>query len=59
MRTIIIIFSSIIVLLVVFKITTFTTTEYNQALIIQFGKPVGGPISDAGLHFKKTFYSKC
>mgnify|MGYP006288309443 FL=1 len=39
-------------LLVVFKLCTFTTTEYNQAIIIQFGKPVGEPVTEPGLHFK-------
>ncbi|MFH1033933.1 MAG: protease modulator HflC [Pseudomonadota bacterium] len=30
----------------------FTVQEGHQALVTQFGKPVGGPFSEAGLYFK-------
>jgi membrane protease subunit HflC len=30
----------------------FTVREGHQALVTQFGKPVGGPYSEAGLYFK-------
>ena len=30
----------------------FVLNEHQQALITQFGKPIGKPITDAGLHFK-------
>ncbi len=30
----------------------FTVQEGHQALVTQFGKPVGGPYSEAGLYFK-------
>ena len=30
----------------------FVLTEHQQVIITQFGKPVGKPITDAGLHFK-------
>ena len=30
----------------------FTINEAEQAVVIQFGKPVGGAITDAGIHFK-------
>lgn len=33
----------------------YTVSETEQAIITQFGKPVGDPISDAGLHFKIPF----
>ena len=33
----------------------FTVNEGHQALITQFGKPVGGPYSEAGLYFKIPF----
>ena len=55
MRTLSVIIGLLIVLLIAFKISTFTTTEYTQALKIQFGKPVGEPITKAGLHFRKPF----
>jgi modulator of FtsH protease HflC len=32
--------------------STFVVSEAEQAIITQFGKPVGGPIADPGLHFK-------
>jgi membrane protease subunit HflC len=33
----------------------FTVQEGHQALVTQFGKPVGGPFSEAGLYFKIPF----
>lgn len=33
----------------------FTVKEGHQALITQFGKPVGGPYKEAGLYFKIPF----
>ena len=30
----------------------YTITETEQAVVTQFGKPVGGAITDAGIHFK-------
>ena len=30
----------------------YTINETEQAVVIQFGKPVGGAITDAGVHFK-------
>jgi len=36
----------------------YTLDETEQAVITQFGKPVGKPITQAGLHFKKPFIQK-
>ena len=33
----------------------FVVDETKQVVITQFGKPVGSPITSAGLHFKKPF----
>lgn len=33
----------------------FIVREFEQVIVTQFGKPVGGPIKDAGLHFKMPF----
>lgn len=33
----------------------YTLQETEQAIITQFGKPVGEPVTDAGLHFKMPF----
>jgi membrane protease subunit HflC len=35
--------------------SVFIITEGRQAIVTQFGKPVGNPITSAGLHFKKPF----
>jgi len=33
----------------------YVVSEINQAVITQFGKPVGDPVTEAGLHFKIPF----
>ena len=33
----------------------YTVREWDQVIITQFGKPVGEPVRDAGLHFKIPF----
>jgi modulator of FtsH protease HflC len=35
--------------------TMYIVTEGQQALVTQFGKPIGEPVTEAGLHFKKPF----
>lgn len=37
------------------KNVVFILDEGRQAIITEFGKPVGDPITEAGLHFKKPF----
>ncbi|OUR93736.1 HflC protein [Halobacteriovorax marinus] len=37
------------------KSSSYIVTEGLQAIITEFGKPVGKPITEAGLHFKKPF----
>lgn len=48
-----------IILIVVAVIATFSSAfvveETNQAIITQFGRPVGVPINDPGVHFKMPF----
>ncbi|MFG1493294.1 protease modulator HflC [Halobacteriovorax sp. GFR7] len=41
--------------LILSKQSLFIVSEGRQAIITEFGKPVGKPITDAGLHFKKPF----
>jgi len=36
----------------------YTVTETQQVILTQFGKPVGEPITSAGLHFKLPFIQK-
>src|SRR5687767_12617931 len=44
-----------VVALIGFRLCTFTVNEYEQVILTQFGKPVGEPITKAGLHFKAPF----
>ena len=44
-----------IVLLVITFGSLYTVRETQQVIITQFGKPVGEPIKEAGLHFKLPF----
>jgi modulator of FtsH protease HflC len=49
--------AAIIVALALFAVlgAFFVVDEGQQAVILQFGRPVGKPISEAGLHFKLPF----
>lgn len=40
---------------VVVSSSAYTIDEAEQAIIVQLGAPVGGPITDPGLHFKVPF----
>ena len=35
--------------------SVYTVSEVNQAIITQFGEPVGDPVTEPGLHFKLPF----
>ena len=41
-----------IVLVVILMNSFFIVTEKDKAIKIEFGKPVGGPITESGLNFK-------
>jgi membrane protease subunit HflC len=41
--------------LVLLYASVYTVSETEQVIVTQFGKPVGGPITDAGLHAKYPF----
>ena len=41
--------------LIVLASSMYTVRETEQVIITQFGKPVGGAITNAGLHFKTPF----
>jgi membrane protease subunit HflC len=47
----------IVILLVVFAVNLcyYTVSEQEQAILTQFGKPVGKPVEEAGLHSKLPF----
>ena len=38
--------------------TIYTVREDQQVILTQFGKPVGEPVAEAGLHFKMPFVQK-
>lgn len=38
--------------------SAYRVNETEQAIITQFGKPVGEPVTEAGLHFKMPFIQK-
>lgn len=40
---------------ITFYSSTFILSEGHQAIVTEFGRPVGAPITNAGLHFKKPF----
>ena len=54
----IIVVIAIIAAVLFFGGVVYTVPETQQAVITQFGKPVGKPITKAGLHFKKPFIQK-
>lgn len=45
----------IIIIIILASSSFFTVQEGKQAIITQFGKPVGGPFEKAGLYFKIPF----
>ncbi len=45
----------VVLALIGFQLCTYTVNEYEQVILTQFGKPVGQPVTDAGLHFKMPF----
>lgn len=51
----IIVLVALAALLIVVRSATFTVGEWQMAIVTQFGKIVGEPIHEAGLHFKMPF----
>ena len=45
----------VVAILMVVAGTFYTLEEGQQAVIVQFGRPVGTPVSEAGLHLKLPF----
>ena len=48
----------LIVALVVLGQSAYTLQETEQAIITQFGEPVGDPVTEPGLHFKVPFVQR-
>ncbi|MDA7882123.1 protease modulator HflC [Akkermansiaceae bacterium] len=49
---------AVVVLLMFVTGTIYTVRENQQVILTQFGKPVGEPVTEAGLHFKTPFVQK-
>ena len=59
MRTGCVVFVIVAVLAVILvSESTYTVREIEQVIITQFGRPVGDPVIESGLHFKKPFIQK-
>lgn len=48
----------LLVILLFITGTIYTVREDQQVVLTQFGKPVGEPVSEAGIHFKMPFIVK-
>ncbi|MBD3264922.1 MAG: protease modulator HflC [Candidatus Omnitrophica bacterium] len=48
----------VILMLVLIGNPFYTLSEGKQAIITQFGDPIGGPVTEAGLHLKIPFIQK-
>lgn len=48
----------VVVVLLFITGTIYTVREDQQVILTQFGKPVGDPVTEAGLHFKLPFIVK-
>lgn len=48
----------VVVVLLFITGTIYTVREDQQVILTQFGKPVGDPVTEAGLHFKMPFIVK-
>lgn len=48
----------LVVVAVMLRASMYVVEETQQAIITQFGKPIGEPSTEAGLHFKQPFVQK-
>ncbi|TVP44914.1 MAG: protease modulator HflC [Gemmatimonadales bacterium] len=44
--------------LVLFSLSTYTVSEWDQVIVTEFGRPVGDARTEAGLHWKKPFIQR-
>jgi membrane protease subunit HflC len=56
-KTLLIVGAALVVLLIVLD-SAYVVSETNQVIITQFGEPIGGAVTSAGLHFKRPFIQK-
>lgn len=45
----------VLLLVIVGAASTYTVDQAQQAIVLQFGRPVGSPVTEPGLHFKLPF----
>ena len=43
---------------IAFYLCTYVVKETDQVILTQFGKPVGEPVTEAGLHFRLPLFRK-
>jgi membrane protease subunit HflC len=55
---IIILTGGLLALLLVLVDSAYVVSETNQVVVTQFGEPIGGAVTSAGLHFKAPFIQK-
>jgi modulator of FtsH protease HflC len=48
----------LVLALLFFAGATYTVPEWQQAIVVQLGSPVGAPVTQAGLHFKLPLIQK-
>jgi membrane protease subunit HflC len=56
-KTLLLVGAALVALLVVLD-SAYVVSETNQVIITQFGEPIGGAVTSAGLHFKVPFAQK-
>ncbi len=56
-RNVIILIFVVIAIFIVYS-STYIVNEAQQAIVTQFGKPVGDPITEPGIHFKVPYVQK-
>lgn len=49
---------ALVAALFIMMASVYTVSEWEQSIITQFGRPIGTPVTQAGLHFKLPFVQK-
>jgi len=54
----ILIFGALLAGFILFSISTYTVSEWDQVIVTEFGRPVGDARTEAGLHWRKPFIQR-
>jgi modulator of FtsH protease HflC len=54
-RLLVLILAVVFIAAVVLSLSVYTVDQTEQAIVTQFGEPIGKPITEPGLHFKTPF----